>query len=81
MAGLSGNWQPIGQQLNPSMTSAQIKTRLNAIVFRRNQIVHEGDYARLDRPQNPTFNEVDHAEIAADVAWLGDLIDAIHAVA
>jgi hypothetical protein len=80
MSGMSGNWDPIGKRLNPTMTPKQIKRRLNGIVFRRNQIVHEGDYERLDRPQRATLNPVNHTQIAADLSWLGDLVDAIDAV-
>jgi len=53
MAGAGGNWGTIGQQLG--MTRAQIDARLNGVVVRRNQIVHEGDYERLDRPQQASL--------------------------
>jgi hypothetical protein len=62
------------------MTSDQIKIRLNAIVMRRNQIVHEGDYKRVERPQTAEGNGISSSDARADVAFLATLIDAIHAV-
>src|SRR6266542_5793530 len=58
MAGQSGRWEEIGQQLSPRMDTQLIKRRLNLIVQRRNQIVHEGDYRRLERPRRPTRNTI-----------------------
>jgi len=46
MAGLSGNWTAIGTAMTPSSTPSAIKQRLDEIVQRANQIVHEGDYER-----------------------------------
>jgi hypothetical protein len=50
MAGLAGKWDQIGAKLSPPMTPPEIRVRLDAVVTRRNQIVHEGDYRRLERP-------------------------------
>jgi hypothetical protein len=79
MAGQSSKWGVIGKELNPPMSPEDIKRRLNGIVVRRNQIVHEGDYSRLERPQRATRNPMSPSDAAADVAFLGALIDAIHA--
>jgi len=57
------------------------RSRLNAIVDRRNQIAHEGDYSRLDRPQTARTNTITQHEAADDIAFLASLIDAIHSVA
>lgn len=81
MAGLSGNWQAIGQQFSPSLASTEIRRKLNEIVTRRNQIVHEGDYERLDRPQTSRTNLMPHPDAKQAVDFLADLIDAIHTVA
>ncbi len=81
MAGLSGNWGPIGQALVPPLQPVEIERRLNAIVDRRNQIAHEGDYSRLDRPQTARTNTITQHEAADDIAFLASLIDAIHSVA
>ena len=79
MAGAGpGTWAAIGQHLN--MTRKQIDTRLAPIVQRRNQIVHEGDYKRLDRPQKARLNPLGKAQARADIQFLRDLVDAIHGV-
>jgi hypothetical protein len=80
MAGLSGNWGPIGQALVPPLQPAQIEVRLNAIVDRRNQVAHEGDYVRLDRPQTARMNVITQQEAADDIAFISSLVDAIHSV-
>jgi hypothetical protein len=49
-------------------------------VTRRNQIVHEGDYERLERPRGPGRNSMTLPAATRDVNFLADLIDAIHAV-
>ena len=79
MAGRSRNWDAIGQRLSPSMTPSQIRTRMNEIVTRRNQIVHEGDYRRLERPRNAIRNGMTYSEAETDIDFVADLIDAIHA--
>jgi hypothetical protein len=77
MAGASGMWGAIGQQLG--MTTKQISRRLSPIVLRRNQIAHEGDYRRLDRRRNPNLNGITHAEVLDDIQFLRGLVNAIHA--
>jgi hypothetical protein len=81
MAGLSGNWSAIGAKLVPPLEPKEVAARLNAIVDRRNRIVHEGDYERRERPQKSTLNPIGHAEAGGDVDFLAGLIEAIHAVA
>ena len=80
MAGHSKKWDAIGQNMKPSMEPAQIRTRLNGIVMRRNQIVHEGDYERLERPRNARRNSISIKETRADIEFLAHLVEAIHAV-
>lgn len=77
MAGASGNWGVIGPRMG--MTRKQIEARLNGIVVRRNQVVHEGDYERLDRPRTAKLNPLTGAQAAADIQFVADLIDAIDA--
>lgn len=80
MAGLSGNWTPIAGHFNPPLTNQDIKTRLNAIVMRRNQIVHEGDYERRERPRTARRQDLSLRDATRDVAFLAQLIEAIHSV-
>ncbi len=78
MAGLKKQWQPIGANMTPVQTTDQIKERLNGIVRRRNQIAHEGDYVRLEKPQTARTNSITQAAADSDIAYLENLIDAIH---
>jgi hypothetical protein len=80
MAGLAGRWDDIGAQLSPPMTPKEIHARLDGIVTRRNQIVHEGDYRRLERPRDSRRNVMNPAEARADIDFVAQLIDAIHGV-
>jgi len=80
MAGLSNGWTNIAQQMGNDTSPADIKNRLNQIVKRRNQIVHEGDLRRLVRPRNIEYNQIDAAEVDDDLNWMQQLIDAIDQV-
>jgi hypothetical protein len=83
MAGLTKAWDQIATQMPPTQppwTAKSIRERLDAIVDRRNAMVHEGDYDRLDRPQTATLVGITAAEATAAVDFMADLIDAIHAV-
>ena len=80
MAGLAGKWDQIGAQLSPPMTPKQVRARLDAIVMRRNQIVHEGDYRRLERPRDSRRNSLHARQARADIDFVAQLIDAIHGV-
>jgi hypothetical protein len=80
MAGLSGQWSAIGSHMTPTREPSEIKERLDAIVVRRNQIVHEGDYERKERPRNATLSPITQSQAAADIDFVAQLVDAIHAV-
>jgi hypothetical protein len=78
MAGRPKNWADIGAAMTPMLTADAIRERLDSIVQRRNQIAHEGDYRRLERPQDNQRNSITHREAQDDVEFLARLIDAIH---
>lgn len=80
MAGRKKEWKSIGAKMSPSMGPDEIKERLNAVVHRRNQIVHEGDYERLQKPQKAKLNAISQGQAQSDLAFIGALIDAIHDV-
>src|SRR6266511_4952605 len=79
MAGVARRWDLIGEQMTPGMGAEAIRSRLNGIVMRRNQIVHEGDYERLERPRGARRNTMYSHEARADIDFVANLIDAIHA--
>lgn len=80
MAGRSKDWAKIGARMSPPRSPEEIKQRLNEIVKRRNQIVHEGDYARLEKPQGPRRNEMTQRQAAKDIDFVERVINAIHEV-
>jgi len=79
MAGIKKGWTSTADAMGESVSA--VKTMLGKIVQRRNQIVHEGDFQRLVRPQKIRLRVIDQAAVAADLVWLGRLIDALAAVA
>ena len=77
-AGVAKAWSRVATEIGQDNTT--IKERLNALVHRRNQIVHEGDITRASRPRNLQYNDVGHAQIAAEVDWVESLVKAIEEV-
>jgi hypothetical protein len=80
MAGRNKEWEAIGLRMSPERSPEEIRERLNGIVKRRNQIVHEGDYVRLDRPQTSRRNEMTTPQAKADIEFIEQIINAIHQV-
>jgi hypothetical protein len=80
MAGRAKDWGPIGAKMAPPLTPAEIKRRLDEVVHRRNQIVHEGDYERLQKPQKAKLNKITQPQARRDIDFIAAVIDAIHAV-
>jgi hypothetical protein len=77
-AGVEKPWSRVAAKLE--LQANDIKIRLNALVHRRNQIVHEGDITRASRPHKLKYNEVNHALVVADVNWIESLIQAVERV-
>lgn len=77
MTGATEFWGPIGTTLG--LSKKQIEARLNPIVMRRNQIVHEGDYWRMQKPQVARLNTLTTTEARGHISFLRDLVNAIHA--
>lgn len=78
MAGASGQWKDIAADLPGQPTTVEVKERLDAIVNRRNGVVHEGDYERLERPQNAKLSSLTAGEVNEDIEFLSQLVEAIH---
>ena len=78
LAGVKEPWSRIATQLGEKAPA--IKSRLDGLVHRRNQIVHEGDIARASRPQKLKYNGIDHAQTEDDVDWIERLINAAEAI-
>jgi hypothetical protein len=80
MAGKPKSWKDIAAAMPGQPTQEQVKARLDSLVDRRNAIVHEGDYERLDRPQQARVNHVSPSEARDSVKFISDLIEAIHQI-
>lgn len=78
MAGRKREWKEIGARMDPELTPEEIKVRLNEIVIRRNQIVHEGDYVRLEKPQSSRKNDMSAKQAREDIDFIEEIINAIH---
>lgn len=78
LAGVEKPWKRVSEKLGENAEA--IKARLNGMVQRRNQIVHEGDITRASRPRKLKYNEIYHDAIKADIDWLESLFNAIEAV-
>lgn len=78
LAGIEKGWSRTAEKIG--CTANDIKERLNRIVHRRNQIVHEGDITRASRPQNLKYNSVEHDSVVDDVTWIKRLPTAIEEV-
>ncbi len=78
MAGVVDGWSKIALELGES--AQKIKGRLDALVDRRNRIVHEGDLKRASRPRRRQFNHTDVDKVRKDVDWVASLIKAMEDV-
>lgn len=80
MAGRSKSWPAIAAEMPGGETHEALKKRLNAIVDRRNAIVHEGDYKRQERPRSAKPVSINEGEARDFVEFLANLIRAIRSV-
>lgn len=78
LSGVEKGWSRTAVKIG--CTANDIKERLNRIVHRRNQVVHEGDITRASRPQNLKYNSVAHDSVVDDVTWIEAVLTAIEEV-
>ena len=67
MLGKRKAFNKISIEISPPQAATDIRARLNRIVHRRNQAVHEGDLQRQSRPQQIRREPTNHAAIQADL--------------
>jgi hypothetical protein len=68
MCGVKKPWKTLGRKLG--LSAKQLKAELDKIVHRRNQIAHESDIARMDRPRHISLNSLSQTEARTMVDWL-----------
>ena len=78
LAGIKKGWSKVAKEISDE--TYEIKSRLNSLVYRRNQIAHEGDMKRSSRPQSLKFNSIDRKKIRQDVNWIENLLSGIDKV-
>lgn len=78
MVGIKDGWKNVADAM--SLKAEDVKGRLDRIVARRNQIVHEGDLARQARPRRVKLNPINRVEVRGDLDFLASLVDALHGV-
>ena len=68
-------WEAISQKMATPISPKDLRTKLNNIVVRRNQIVHEGDCFNLSVPfQQQTISEADVNDV---ITFVTELVQAI----
>src|SRR5438045_2853655 len=72
IAGVEKAWSRVAEILEEP--SEHIKCRLDSLVHRRNQIVHEGDLMRASRPRGLKFNAIRNVYVKQEVDWVETLI-------
>ncbi|MFZ1946790.1 MAG: hypothetical protein WAW06_04530 [bacterium] len=77
-AGVAKGWSKVAGHLQQQ--TEVVKGKLDHIVYRRNQIVHEGDLRRLVRPRLLTFNTIAPNEARDTVDFVETLLDAFDKV-
>ena len=69
-------WQVISSNMSIPISDKDLKIKLNNIVIRRNQIVHEGDCVSPTFPlRQQIISESDTQDV---IAFISELVDAIH---
>ena len=69
-------WKVISNNMHSPISEADLKTKLNNIVIRRDQIVHEGDCFMASLPvQQQPISETDTNDV---ICFITDLVHAIH---
>lgn len=78
MVGINDGWKSVATAMN--LKAEEVKSRLDMIVDRRNQIVHEGDLARQSRPRRVRRNPIGRLEVEGDLVFLESLVNALHGI-
>lgn len=69
-------WDAISRNMPSPISASDLKTKLNNIVIRRDQIVHEGDCFAASLPlQQQPINEADTDDV---ISFITELVQAIH---
>ena len=70
-------WDRLSDKMPETMTSKELRRRLNNIVTRRNQIVHEADLERKIKGRQDTLRPITRTQSYRAVSLIADLVSAI----
>lgn len=73
MLGIRKAWVRLAGRMTRDASS--VRAELDRIVYRRNQIVHEGDVARSPRPRDVKLHEITPKQTRMDLEWLWKLVE------
>lgn len=73
MLGIRKAWGKLAQRMSGDANS--VRAELDRIVYRRNQIVHEGDVARSPRPRDVKLHEITPDQTRVNLEWLKTLVE------
>lgn len=76
MLGIRNIWSSICGELETVNDANEARKKLNQIVKRRNQIVHEGDVRRSERARETKTNQIWPRETRNEIEWISELIRA-----
>jgi hypothetical protein len=70
MIGITSAYGRLAAVITPAETATSIREHLDFLTHRRNVIVHEGDLARLMRPQSIKRGGITKAEVRTELDWI-----------
>lgn len=70
-------WDVLSRSMATPISSKDLKTKLNNIVVRRNQIVHEGDCFSSNLPLQQ--QQLSKSDVSDVISFITELVNAIHA--
>lgn len=80
MLGVSDFWNNVVSQMGASWNKKKAMDNLNAAVRRRNQIVHEADFALMTRPRDPKLRDIRSKDVRKDLRFIRDFVTACEAI-
>lgn len=69
LIGVTSYWPTISGALTPPQTVPQVKNRLDRQYRRRNQITHEGDLQRQERPRVLKHEPIARLDVQHEIDW------------
>ncbi len=75
LIGMSGFWNAIASNMGSNLTAKDVKERLNNIVKRRNQIVHEADLIIKPKLANIKLREISREDVEHQIKFIVTFVE------